>query len=160
MGLANRLRAWALARSPWILHFNASACNACDIEVLAALTPRYDAERFGVLLKGSPRHADILVVTGSVSRQVAPRLRRIYQQMPYPKLVMAVGTCATSGGVFKDGYNTYMGVDKVIPVDVYVTGCPAKPENSLRGVYLLIQKLKQIRELGPQPRKPVKVGEE
>ena len=142
MGLRDRLVKWARIKSPWIIHFDCSSCNGCDIEVVAALTPRYDVERFGILLRGSPRHADILVVSGSVSHQVAPRLRRIYEQMPEPKFVMAVGACACGAGVFRDCYNVLEGVDKVIPVDVYVPGCPPKPEAIIQGVVELIEKLK------------------
>lgn len=112
MGIIN----WARTRSPWLIHFNAGACNACDIEVLAALTPRFDVERFGAL-KGSPRHADVMVATGSVSRQVKDRLERIYAQMPEPKFVVVVGSCAISGGMFQHCYNVMEGVDKVIPVN-------------------------------------------
>ncbi|RLF01962.1 MAG: NADH-quinone oxidoreductase subunit B, partial [Thermoprotei archaeon] len=108
---------WARTRSPWLLHFNAGACNACDIEVLAALTPRFDLERFGAILKGSPRHADVLVVTGSVTRQVKDRLVRIYEQMPEPKFVVAVGSCACAGGDFQRCYTVYEGVDKIVHVD-------------------------------------------
>ncbi|MCP8308987.1 MAG: NADH-quinone oxidoreductase subunit B family protein [archaeon] len=132
---------WARLRSPWLLHFNTGACNACDIEVLAALTPRYDLERFGVLLKGSPRHADVLVVTGPVTRQVKDRLLRIYNQMPDPKFVVAVGTCCISGGVFNGCYNVYQGLDSIIPVDAYVFGCPPKPEAIINGVVALLKKL-------------------
>ncbi len=131
-------------KSPWILHFNSGACNACDIEVLALLTPRYDLERFGVLHKATPRHADILVATGPVTRQAAPRLKRIYKQMPEPKFVIAVGTCACSGGVFKKCYNVLKGVDKVIPVDVYVPGCPPKPEAILYGIMKLLGKIEKV----------------
>jgi NADH-quinone oxidoreductase B subunit len=118
------------------------ACNACDIEVLAALAPKYDVERFGILLKGSPRHADVLVVTGAVTRQVAPRLKRIYEQMPDPKFVIAAGTCATSGGVYWGCYNVLGGIDKVIPVTMYVPGCPVRPEAVIDAVAKLIAKLK------------------
>jgi NADH-quinone oxidoreductase B subunit len=132
---------WARLRSPWLLHFNTGACNACDIEVLAALTPRYDLERFGVVLKGSPRHADVLVVTGPVTRQVRDRLLRVYNQMPDPKFVVAVGTCCISGGVFNGCYNVYSGLDSVIPVDAYIFGCPPKPEAIINGVAALLKKL-------------------
>jgi len=135
---------WARLKSPWILHFNSGACNACDIEVLALLTPRYDLERFGVLHKATPRHADILVATGPATRQAAPRLKRIYEQMPEPKFVIAVGTCACSGGVFKKCYNVLKGVDKVIPVDVYVPGCPPKPEAILYGIVKLLGKIERV----------------
>lgn len=97
MRVVDTIISWARLKSPWILHFNSGACNACDIEVIAALTPRYDVERFGVVLKGSPRHADVLVCSGPVTRQIKDRLIRIYEQMPQPKFVVAVGTCASSG---------------------------------------------------------------
>jgi NADH-quinone oxidoreductase B subunit len=132
---------WARSRSLWVLFINTGACNACDIEVLAALSPRYDVERFGVLLKGSPRHADVLLVTGPVTRQVRDRLLRIYEQMPEPKFVVAVGTCATSGGVYDACYNVYEGLDKVLPVHVYVPGCPVKPESVLDAIKLLAEKV-------------------
>ena len=90
----------ALNKSLWVFHFNAGSCNGCDIEIVATITPRYDPERFGVKLVGSPRHADVLLVTGPVTNQMADRLRRVYAQMASPKVVMAVGTCAQSGGVF------------------------------------------------------------
>ncbi len=134
---------WAQTRSPWIIHFNAGGCNGCDIEVVAAFTPRFDVERFGILLKGSPRHADILAVTGPVTLQVRDRLVRIYDQMPEPKYVLAIGACACSGAPFKDCYNVLGGVDEVLPVDVYVPGCPPKPEAIIDGVVKLIQKIKR-----------------
>lgn len=130
--------AWARTRSPWLIHFNAGACNACDIEVVAVLTPRFDVERFGGLLKGTPRHADVMVVSGSVPRKIRDRLKRIYDQMPEPKFVVAVGSCAISGGVFQDCYNVMEGVDKVIPVNAFVPGCPPKPEAILDGVVKLL----------------------
>jgi NADH-quinone oxidoreductase B subunit len=133
------LLTWARTRSPWLIHFNAGACNACDIEVLAALTPRFDLERFGALLKGTPRHADVMVVSGSVPRKVRDRLKRIYDQMPEPKFVVAVGSCAITGGVFQDCYNVMEGVDKVIPVNAYIPGCPPKPEAILDGVVKLLK---------------------
>ncbi len=135
---------WARTRSPWIIHFNTGGCNGCDIEVVAALTPRFDIERFGIIIRGSPRHADILVVTGPVTRQVKDRLVRIYEQMPEPKFVIAIGTCAISGGVFRNCYNVYGGVDAVISVDAYVPGCPPKPEAIINGIVKLIPKLRAI----------------
>ena len=133
---------WARVKSPWLIHFNTGGCNGCDIELVAALTPRFDVERFGILLEGSPRHADILVVTGPVTLQVKDRLLRIYEQMPEPKYVVAIGTCAVSGAPFKDCYNVYGGIDKVLPVDVYIPGCPPKPEAIIDGIVKLIQKIK------------------
>ena len=129
---------WARKRSPWLIHFNAGACNGCDIEVVAALTPTYDVERFGALLKGSPRHADVMVVSGSVPRKISKQLKRIYEQMPEPKFVVAVGSCAITGGVFQDCYNVFEGVDKIIPVNAYIPGCPPKPEAILDGVVKLL----------------------
>lgn len=134
---------WSRRASPWIIHFNAGGCNGCDIEVLAALTPRFDVERFGILLKGTPRHADVLVCTGPVNEQIKSRLKRIYEQMPYPKFVVAVGACAISGGVFRGCYNTLGGMDDVIPVTAYVPGCPPRPDAIIQGVYALLQKLKK-----------------
>lgn len=124
------------------MHFNTGACNACDIEVLAALTPRYDLERFGAVLKGSPRHGDVLVVTGPVTRQVKDRIMRIYEQMPPPRFVVSVGSCASSGGVFNGCYNVYPGLDSLIPVDAYVPGCPPKPEAIIHGVAALLAKIR------------------
>jgi NADH-quinone oxidoreductase B subunit len=133
-----KLAGWARKKSPWILLFNSGSCNACDIEVIAAVTPRFDVERFGVLVKGSPRHADVLVVTGPVTRQQAERLRRIYDQMPDPKYVVAMGSCASTGGVFKGLYNVMEGVDKVIPVDAYVAGCPPRPDEIIDAVVAVL----------------------
>lgn len=133
---------WARTKSPWILHFNTGGCNGCDIELLVVLTPTVDVERFGILLTPSPRHADILVVTGPVTEQTKPRLKRIYRQMPSPKYVVAVGSCALSGGIFKDSYDVAGGIDKVVPVDLYVPGCPPKPEAILHGIATLLQRIR------------------
>jgi NADH-quinone oxidoreductase B subunit len=141
--MLNKLVNWARIKSPWILHFNCGACNACDIEVLDALTPRYDLERFGVLLKATPRHADVMVACGPVTRQVACRMVRIYNQMADPKFVVAVGTCASTGGVFNGCYNVLGGVDKIIPVSAYIPGCPVRPEAVIDGVVKLLSSLKQ-----------------
>ena len=132
---------WARKKSPWILHFNTGGCNGCDIEILSLLTPRYDVERFGILKESSPRHADILVCTGPVTRQTESRLRRIYDQMPAPKWVMAVGSCSCSGGVFSGAYNILGGIDKVLPVDMYITGCPCRPEAIIDGIAELLEKI-------------------
>jgi NADH-quinone oxidoreductase B subunit len=136
-----QVKTWARTNSPWVIHFNSGSCNGCDIEILATLTPRYDAERFGVKLQGSPRHADVLICTGPVTRQARDRLLRVYEQMPHPKFVIAVGSCALSGGAFQGCYNVVGRVDAVIPVDVYVPGCPPKPEAIIDGVVKLLGKL-------------------
>ncbi len=121
-------------KSPWIIHYDGSSCNGCDIEVLACLTPMYDLERFGIINTGDPKQADVFLVTGSVNEQNRNVIKQIYEQMPDPKVVVAVGICATSGGVFKRCYNVLGGIDKVIPVDVYVPGCAARPEAIIDGV--------------------------
>lgn len=143
MSLISKTVNWARIKSPWMLHFNTGACNACDIEIIAALTPRYDLERFGVLLKGTPRHADVLLCSGPVTKQVKCRLKRIYEQMPEPKFVVAVGTCSCSGGVFDGCYNVESGIDKVIPVSIYIPGCPASPQAIIDGVVKLLASLEE-----------------
>ncbi len=136
--MLNRLVRWARKKSPWILHLNSGACNACDIEVVAALTPRFDVERLGVLLKATPRHADVIVATGPVTRQIKDRIIRIYEQTPDPKFVVAVGACAMSGCVYRGAYNSLGGLDQVIPVTAYVPGCPARPDAILDGIVKLL----------------------
>ncbi len=121
-------------KSPWVLHFDCGSCNGCDIETLAVLTPVYDVERFGIINVGNPKHADVFLVTGTVNHRNKRVLKNLYDQMPAPRAVIAIGACGLSGGVFRDAPNVVGGVDKVIPVDVYVPGCPAKPEAIIDGV--------------------------
>jgi ech hydrogenase subunit C len=123
-----------IKESPWIIHYDASSCNGCDIETLACLTPLWDVERLGVINTGNPKHADIFLVTGAVNEQSQAVIRNIYHQLPEPKVVVAVGVCASSGGIFRECYNISGGVDSVIPVDVYVPGCAARPEAIIDGV--------------------------
>ncbi|MEM2918135.1 MAG: NADH-quinone oxidoreductase subunit B family protein [Candidatus Altiarchaeota archaeon] len=144
MKIANTLN-----RSIWVFHFNSGSCNGCDIEIIAALTPRYDAERFGIKLVASPRHADALLVTGPVTRKTINKLLRIYEQMPEPKIVIVVGNCGSTGGVFYESYNLLGPVDNVIPVDVYVPGCAPRPEAIIEGIakaWLKIEKIENARE--------------
>ncbi len=123
-----------IKRSPWLLHYDGSSCNGCDIEVLASLTPVYDAERLGVVNTGDPMQADIFLITGGINAQNAPVVKQLYDQMPRPKAVVAVGVCACTGGVFKDTYNILGGADTVIPVDIYVPGCAARPQSIIDGI--------------------------
>jgi len=138
----DELKSWARINSPWAIHFNSGSCNGCDIEILATLTPRYDVERLGIKLQGSPRHADVLICTGPVTRQARERLLRVYEQMPDPKFVIAVGSCGTASGAFTGCYNIVGNIGEVIPVDVYVPGCPPRPEAIIYGVAQLLEKLK------------------
>jgi ech hydrogenase subunit C len=139
VGIINKAR----VKSPWVIHYDCTSCNGCDIETLACLTPLYDVERFGIVNVGNPKHADVLVVTGSVNKRNVRVLRNLYNQMPEPKAVVAVGACACTGGVFSDCYNVYGGVDKVIPVDVYVPGCCPRPEAIIDGIYSAAGKLNE-----------------
>ena len=139
--MLERLVRWSRIKSPWILHFNTGACNACDIEILASLMPRFDLERFGILLKATPRHADVLICTGPVTRQSKDRLIRIYEQMPEPKFVVSVGTCSLSGGIYRGAPNIMGGIDQVIPVSAYIPGCPVRPDAVIDGVVKLLKSL-------------------
>jgi len=139
----DNIKTWARINSPWAVHYNSGSCNGCDIEILATLTPRYDIERFGIKLQGSPRHADILICTGPVTRQSRDRLLRVYEQMPEPKFVVAVGSCSISGGVFEGCYNIIGGIAEVIPVNVFIPGCPPRPEAIIYGVVQLLEGLKK-----------------
>lgn len=141
--MLNKIRLWGLLNSPWAIHFNSGSCNGCDIEILATMTPRYDLERFGVKLQGSPRHADILICTGPVTRLARERLLRTYDQMPDPKFVMAVGSCGTSGGIFHGCYNIVGGIDEVLPVDVFVPGCAPRPEAIIDGMVQLLTSIRK-----------------
>ncbi len=133
----------ARKKSPWILHYDCTSCNGCDIEILACLTPLYDVERFGIINVGNPKHADVLVVSGSVNPKSAEVLKNLYDQMPEPKIVVAIGACACTGGIFKECYNILGGTDKVIPVDVYVPGCCPRPEAIMDGIIMGLEKLKK-----------------
>ncbi|HIS79351.1 NADH-quinone oxidoreductase subunit B family protein [Anaeromassilibacillus sp. An200] len=134
-----------LAKSPWLLHYDGSSCNGCDIEVLACTTPVYDIERFGIINTGDPFQADILLITGGINSQSESVVKQIYSQMPNPKVVVAVGICACTGGIFKTCYNIKGGVDTVIPVDIYVPGCAARPQAIIDGVVKALALLEQKR---------------
>ncbi len=135
-----------ISKSPWLLHYDGSSCNGCDIEVLATTTPRFDVERFGIINTGNPRHADIFLCTGGINSQNKDVVRQIYDQMPDPKVVLACGICACDGGIFKDCYNILGGTDTVIPVDVYVPGCAVRPEAIIDGVVKALKLLDEKAE--------------
>ena len=142
-----------LAKSPWLLHYDGSSCNGCDIEVLACTTPVYDIERFGIYNTGDSFQADILLITGGINSQSESVVKQIYSQMPEPKVVVAVGICACTGGVFKECYNIKGGVDTVIPVDVYVPGCAARPQAIIDGVVQALEILQKKRDDFEQKKK-------
>jgi ech hydrogenase subunit C len=139
--MLDRLIKLARVKSPWVVHFDCGSCNGCDIETLACLTPVYDIERFGGINTGNPKHADVLLVTGTVNHRNKRALRTLWEQIPDPKVVVAIGACGLTGGIFRDAYNVVGGADKVVPVDVYVPGCPARPEAIIDGLVLALGKL-------------------
>ena len=137
MGVYNRI----LKKSLWVFHMSASPCNNCDIEVLDLLTPGYDLERFGIRLVGSIRHADVLLITGMGGCKISERVVRLYNQAPKPVFVVAVGTCPIGGATFKDSYSRCGPLDKLIPVNLYIPGCPPKPEAMIEGLLKLLGRL-------------------
>ncbi len=138
----------SLNKSLWAFHLNSGSCNGCEIEIVAAITPRYDPERFGIKLVGSPRHADVLLVTGPVTKKMLEMVKRVHAQTPDPKVVMAIGACGISGGPFYESYSLDGPIDDVIPVDVYVPGCPPRPEAITFGVVKALEKLEQLQRKG------------
>ena len=130
-----------LGRSLAIREVDAGSCNGCEVEVAALNNAIYDIERFGVHFVASPRHADVLLVTGVGSRNMESALRRTYDATPDPKVVVAVGACAATGGIFGDTYTTSGGIGNIVPVDVYVPGCPPRPEALLYGLLLAVDRI-------------------
>ena len=135
------LKTFFLKKSLWVFHFGGASCNNCDIEILDCLTPRYDVERFGIKLVGSPRHADVILVNGSINKRDKERLLEVYNQAAKPVFVVAIGACGCTGGIFAEGIPFAGPVDKIIPVDAYIPGCPPKPEAILSGIVKLINTL-------------------
>jgi Ni,Fe-hydrogenase III small subunit len=153
----------AIRRSIWVYHLNSGSCNACDIEVLDALTPYFDVERFGIKLVGSPRHADVVLFTGPVTRESLPKVVRALKAMPRPRLLLVLGSCGVGGGIWWDTYATTGGFSKLeeilreqgVEVDrvVYVPGCPVRPEAIIYGVLVLLglaeQKVREVEVHAP-----------
>jgi len=133
-----------LSRSIWVFHFASATCNNCDIEILDALTPRFDLERFGIKLVGSIRHADCLLVSGIMNEKGATRLKFLYDIAPKPLAVVTFGSCGASGGLFTNSYNFYGPPDKIIPVDAYIPGCPPRPEAIIDGIIKVVKKLRNV----------------
>jgi Ni,Fe-hydrogenase III small subunit len=133
----------ALTKSIWVFHVSAGSCNNCDIEALDCFTPRFDVERFGIQLIGSVRHADAILITGAMNKKSVPRMLKVYEQAAKPCFVIACGTCACSQHMFKDSYNVAEPLDKLLPVDIYIPGCPPKPEAIIAGIVKLVEKVKK-----------------
>ncbi len=146
MNFFDKLVNKARRRSPWLFHLNAGGCNGCDIELLTCLTPRYDVEQLGIRLEGSPRHADILCVSGPVTRNTRAALETIYAQIPEPKVVVALGSCPATCNVFAGSPVIVGPVERIIPVDVYVPGCPPRPEAIIEGLVQAANMLAQGRD--------------
>ena len=143
---------WGRRNSVWPLNFGL-AC--CAIEMIAASMARFDISRFGSeVFRPSPRQADLMIVAGTVTKKMAPQVVRLYNQMPEPKYVIAMGACAISGGPFKCGYNVLKGIDRYLPVDVHIPGCPPRPEALLHALVTLQQKIGKQKLIGPARARP------
>lgn len=133
-------------RSLWIFHVNTGSCNGCDIEIVSCLCPRYDVERLGIKLVYSPKHADVLLITGPVNISMVDYIKNIYKQVPEPKIVIAIGSCCLSDGVFYGSYSNYKRIDEILSVDVYIPGCPPRPEAIIEGIAKAMLKMERYYE--------------
>ncbi|MBM3494795.1 MAG: NADH-quinone oxidoreductase subunit B [Armatimonadetes bacterium] len=155
----DRLAQWARRNSLWSLTFGLSCCA---IEMMASAGPKYDLDRFGMFFRATPRQADVMIVAGWVSVKMAPFIRRLYDQMPEPKYVIAMGGCASAGGPYRDSITIVKGVDRFVPVDVYVYGCPPRPEGLIYGIVKLQEQIRSERAMTrrgqtPPAREPIVV---
>ena len=141
MGIFERLLAKSRLKSPWIYRINAGSCNGCDIEIAPCFCPRYDAEQIGAVVQGSPKHADILLITGTMTLRARDAVRNVYEQMPEPKAVVAIGSCPATGNIFAGSPTILDGVASIVPIDVYVPGCPPRPQAIIRGIQQAAQLL-------------------
>ncbi len=146
---------WARSNSMWSLTFGLSCCA---IEMMATAASHYDLDRFGILFRATPRQADVMIVAGWVSVKMAPFIRRLYDQMPEPKHVLAMGGCACAGGPYRDSETIVKGVGEIVPVDVFVYGCPPRPENLIHGLIKLQERIREESILGIKSREPITVG--
>ncbi|EKV11414.1 NADH-ubiquinone oxidoreductase subunit B, putative [Penicillium digitatum PHI26] len=135
-GLVN----WARQGSLWPLSFGLACCG---VEMMHTSMPRYDQDRLGIIFRASPRQADVMIVAGTVSNKIAPAVRQLYDQMPEPRWVISMGSCANGGGYYHYSYNVVRGVDRIVPVDIYVPGCPPTVEALLQGIFLLQKKMRR-----------------
>jgi NADH-quinone oxidoreductase subunit B len=145
MGTVEQIKGWARSNSLWPLTFGL-AC--CAIEMMGTGAAHYDLDRFGVMFRTSPRQSDVMIVSGTVTKKMGPLLRRLYDQMAEPKWVIAMGSCATAGGPYVKSYSVVKGVDQIVPVDVYIPGCPPNPAALIYGINKLQEKIRYEAKTG------------
>ncbi|NMC14273.1 MAG: NADH-quinone oxidoreductase subunit NuoB [Chloroflexi bacterium] len=143
MSVFSRLISYSRKRSPWVFRVNAGSCNGCDIEITPCFSPRYDGEQIGALMQGSPKHADILLISGPITLRTKEIVKDIYQQIPSPKAVIALGSCPASGNVFSGSPTIVGSAEAVVPVDLYVPGCPPRPQQILEAIQLAAKMLEK-----------------